>query len=137
GEAGNAGHVGHIIVEPDGETLPGHAQGVLEGEVSGLAIAARTGRPPAEASPAAIDHAGRLLGRGVASVCNLLDLRLVVVAGSVALGFGAPFFEAAQRELDRLCLLDFSRGARIVPAGLGADGPLMGAAAVALRGSGV
>jgi glucokinase len=72
----------------------------------------------------------------VASVANLLDLRLTVVAGSVALGFGADFFRPAQAELDRLARLDFSAGARIVPAGLGADGPLVGAAAVALRGLG-
>ena len=36
-----------------------------------------------------------------------------------------PFFAAAQAELDRSARLDFSRGARIVPAGLGADGPLV------------
>ena len=38
--------------------------------------------------------------------------------------------EAAQRRLDLECGLEFTRGARIVPAGLGADGPLVGAAAV-------
>ena len=72
----------------------------------------------------------------VASVANLLDLRLAVVAGSVALGFGAPFFDAAQAELDRSARLEFSTGARIVPAGLGDDGPLVGAAAVALLAMG-
>ena len=61
---------------------------------------------------------------------NLLDVRLTVVAGSVALGFGTPFFKAAQRRLDLECGLEFTRGARIVPAGLGADGALVGAAAV-------
>ena len=61
----------------------------------------------------------------------LLDLRLAVVAGSVALGYGEPFFAAAQAELDRCCRLDFAAGAVIRPAGLGADGPLVGAAAVA------
>jgi len=67
----------------------------------------------------------------VASVANLLDLELAVVAGSVALGFGAPFFEAAQEEIDLRCRLEFSVGTRIVPAGLAAWGPLVGAAAVA------
>jgi glucokinase len=70
----------------------------------------------------------------VASTANLLDLDLAVVAGSVALGFGAPFFAAAQAEIDRRAALDFSRGTRILPAGLGADGPLVGAAAVGLQG---
>ena len=72
----------------------------------------------------------------MASVANLLDLRLAVVAGSVALGFGSAFFEAAQAELDRGARLEFSAGARIVPAGLGADGPLVGAAAVGFAGLG-
>jgi glucokinase len=63
---------------------------------------------------------------------NLLDLPLAVVAGSVALGYGEPFFAAAQRELDASCKLDFSKGARIVPAKLGHDAPLIGAARVAL-----
>jgi glucokinase len=77
-----------------------------------------------------------MVGRAVASVANLLDLHLAVVAGSVALGFGAPFFDAAQRELDERARLDFSRGTIIRPAGLGGDGPLIGAAAVAWRGLG-
>ena len=81
-------------------------------------------------------HAGTMVGQAVASVANLLDLRLAVVAGSVALGFGAPFFAAAQAELDRRARLDFSAGARIVPAGLGDRGPLVGAGALAWRGLG-
>ena len=44
---------------------------------------------------------GTLVGRAVASVAALLDLRLAVVAGSVALGFGDAFFAAAQAEIDR------------------------------------
>ena len=40
------------------------------------------------------------LGRAVASVCNVLDLDLAVIGGSVALGFGATFFNAAQESLD-------------------------------------
>jgi glucokinase len=54
----------------------------------------------------------------------------------VALGFGEPFFAAAQAELDAQARLSFSAGARIVPAGLGASGPLVGAAAVGWRGIG-
>jgi glucokinase len=81
-----------------------------------------------------VARAGTLVGQAVASVANLLDLRLAVVAGSVALGFGQPFFAAAQAELDRSACLAFSAGARIRPAGLGPDGPLLGAAAVARRG---
>jgi glucokinase len=69
----------------------------------------------------------------VAEVCVLLDLGLAVVAGSVALGFGEPFFAAAQRELDARAPNAYSRGAVIPPAGRGGDGPLVGAAALARR----
>ena len=133
GAAGNAGHIGHVIVEPEGRLCGCGARGCLEAEASGTAIAAVTGGPAKEAGPSVVERTGTLVGRGVASVCNLLDVRLAVVGGSVALGFGAPFFAAAQAELDARCRLDFSRGARVVPAALGADGGLVGAAALALR----
>jgi glucokinase len=132
GRTGNAGHIGHVIVEPGGRPCFCGGRGCLEGEASGRAIEAVTGRPPAEAPAAVVARTGTLVGRALASVANLLDLRLAVVAGSVALGFGAPFFAAAQAEIDALARLDFSRGARIRPAGLGGDAPLVGAAAVAL-----
>jgi glucokinase len=132
GRAGNAGHIGHVVVEPDGRPCFCGGRGCLEGEASGRAIEAITGRPAAEAPPEIIERSGTLVGRAVASVANLLDLRLAVSAGSVALGFGEPFFAAAQAEVDALARLDFSRGAVIGPAGLGGDAPLVGAAAVAL-----
>jgi glucokinase len=133
GAAGNAGHVGHVIVEPGGHECGCGARGCLEAEASGSAIARITGAPARDAPPDVRERTGTLVGRAVASVANLLDLPLAVVAGSVALGFGEPFFAAAQRELDASCRLDFSRGTRIVPAALGADGPLIGAARVALQ----
>lgn len=133
GVAGNAGHVGHIVVEPDGHDLPGHVRGVLEAEASGTAIAHHTGLPANESCTKTVARAGCLVGRAAGDVANLLDLKLVVVAGSVALGLGEPFFAAAQAELDRVCQLDHSVGAVIVPAGCGDKGPLVGAGAVGLR----
>jgi glucokinase len=134
---GNAGHVGHVIVQPDGRSCRCGGRGCLEAEVSGTAVAESTGRPPAEAPPEVVAEAGTLVGRAVASVANVLDLRLAVVAGSVALGWGAPFFAAAQIELDRRARLGFSAGARIEPAGLGDDAPLVGAGAIGWRAMGV
>ncbi len=101
GTTGNAGHIGHVIVEPEGRACVCGGRGCLEAEVSGPSIEAATGRPPEEASTETIERAGRLVGRALTSVTALLDLRLATVAGSVALGFGAPFFAAAQAELDR------------------------------------
>jgi glucokinase len=134
GAGGNAGHIGHVIVEPGGRACACGARGCLEAEASGTAIEALTGRPARDADAGTVERTGRLVGRGVASVVNLLDLELAVVSGSVALGFGAPFFTAAQRELDQRSRIEFARGARIVPGALGDAGPLVGAAAVAWRG---
>ena len=53
---GNAGHIGHVIVEPDGPQCACGARGCLEAVASGPAIARRTGAPPAE-------RAGRTCGR--------------------------------------------------------------------------
>lgn len=134
GAEGNAGHLGHVIVEPKGRRCACGARGCLEAEVSGTGIAAATGRPAAEAPHAVRVRTGRLVGRAVGSIANLLDLRLAVVAGSVALGYGDTFFDAANTELAQVARLDFSRGARIVASGCGRHGPLLGAAAVARAG---
>jgi glucokinase len=133
GSSGNAGHVGHVIVEPDGRQCPCGARGCLEAEASGTAIAAVTGRAPAEAPPDVVARTGRLVGRAVASVVSLLDLELTVIGGSVALGFGSPFFAAANRELRARAQLSFTAAADIVPSGLGAGGPLVGAGALGWR----
>jgi glucokinase len=134
GSSGNAGHVGHIVVEPNGRRCRCGARGCLEAEASGPAIEAITGRPPDQPTYAIMQRTGRLTGLAAASVCNLLDLDLVVVGGSVALGFGAPFFLAAQETLSEHCQLAFSRSARITPARLENQGPLIGAGAVGWRG---
>lgn len=133
GASGNAGHIGQMVVADPGRPFPPQVQGSLEAEAAGPAITAHTGHRPEEATTAAVAESGTLVGRAAGSVANLLDLRLVLVAGSVALSFGEPFFAAAQAEMDRICRLDFSRGARIEPAGCGDEGPLIGAAAVGFR----
>ena len=130
GRLGNAGHVGHIVVEPDGRPCPCGSHGCLEAEASGTALAAITGGPASLAPPELVERSGTLVGRAVGSVVNLLDLPLAVVSGSVALGFGYAFFRAAQTELDARCGLEFTHGARVVPGGLGDTGPLIGAGRV-------
>ncbi len=134
GGSGNAGHIGHVVVEPDGRPCACGGRGCLEAEASGSALAEITGQPAALAPPAVIERTGTLVGRAVASVVNLLDLPLAVIGGSVALGFGDPFFAAAQKEVDLRCGLEFARGAKVVRGGLGDRGPLVGAGCVAWRG---
>jgi glucokinase len=137
GATGNAGHVGHIIVEPGGRRCGCGARGCLEAEASGLAIEAITGRSPTQPTYEIMQRTGRLVGRAAASICATLDIDLVVVGGSVALGFAATFFNAAQEELDQH-QHQHQHGAaqrpRIVSVRLGDRGPLIGAGAVGIRG---
>jgi len=134
GATGNAGNIGHLIVEPNGRRCSCGSRGCLEAEASGKAIEAITGRPPTEPSYEIMQRTGDLVGCAVSSVCNLLDIDLVVVGGAVALGFGATFFNSAQAAVDRHSRVEYSRGARITPARLGDRGPLVGAGAVGVRG---
>ncbi len=137
GRLGNAGHIGHIVVVPDGRECVCGSRGCLEAEASGTALAAMTGQPARVAPPEWVERTGILVGRAIATTVDLLDLSLAVVSGSVALGFGEPFFRAAQAEMDALCRIEFARGAQVVPGGLGDRGPLVGAARVGLCGAGV
>lgn len=134
GASGNAGHIGHVIVDPNGRRCGCGARGCLEAEASGLAIEAITGRSPTEPTYEIMQRTGRLVGRAAASICNLCDLDLVVVGGGVALGFAATFFNAAQEELSSCARLPYSRQARITPTRLGDRAPLIGAGAVGIRG---
>ena len=100
-----------------------------------------TGRPAAEAGPEVVEPAPAASSAGPwPSVANLLDLRLAVVAGSVALGFGDPFFAAAQAELDRPARLRSpgvpasSRPASAPPARSSAPPPWAGGAWAACAG---
>jgi glucokinase len=133
GHSGNAGHIGHIIVEPNGRRCGCGARGCLEAEASGTAIEAITGRPPTEPTYDIMERTGRMVGRAAATICNLMDIDLVVVGGGVALGFAATFFNAATIELDSLTTQTYSRHARIVSSRLGDRAPLIGASAVAIR----
>lgn len=134
GATGNAGSIGHTLVEPNGRRCLCGSRGCLDAEASGPAIEAITGRSHSEPTYEIMQRTGRLVGQAVATVCNLLDIDLAVVGGSVADGFGATFFNSAQETLDEHAQLSFSRGARIIPARLGGRGPLIGAGAVGVRG---
>lgn len=133
GRLGNAGHVGHIIVEPDGRPCPCGGKGCLEAYCSGRAIEEETGRPPQRAPQSIVERTGILTGRALASLAAICDLRLAVIGGSVALGFGEPFFSSAQSEVDQRARLSSTTGFKVAPAGLGQLAPLIGAAALARR----
>lgn len=134
GRSGNAGHVGHVIVEPGGRRCRCGARGCLEAEASGTAIEAITGRRLDEPSWDIMRRTGRLVGRAAGMTCSALDLDLVVVGGTVPESFAATFFNAAQEEIDAVARVGHGAAARITPTKLGDRGPLVGAGAVGWRG---
>ncbi len=135
GDSGNAGHVGHLNVVTDGALCSCGAYGCLEAEASGRAIEARTGRAASEADQATRQRTAELVGRGVGTLASVLDFNHCYIAGSVALGFGDAFFEVATKSARAMAMLHYSEKLEIHPSGLGLDGPLLGAALVAWRGS--
>jgi glucokinase len=135
GETGNSGHVGHLNVVSDGALCSCGAYGCLEAEVSGRAIEARTGRPAADADVATRQRTGELVGRAVGTLSSVLDFRHCYIAGSVALGYGDEFFDAANKAARTLAMMSYSHDIEIRPSQLGNDGPLLGAAVVGWRGA--
>ena len=149
GVAGYGGEIGHMPVNPNGAACRCGSVGCWETEVGEAALLRLAGRPPgggraeveellrdAEAgSPAALsalDHVGRWLGVGVAGLVNILNPRLIVLGG--LFGRIHPFVTPTlEHELDRRALAAPRRLVRIVPASLGEDAPLLGAAELAFE----
>ena len=114
GRTGNAGHVGHVIVDPDGPLCGCGARGCVEAIASGphLAAWARTqgwtgadAKELADAAASGNDIALRAFHRGaraiaamIASVGAVCDLDLVVVGGGVAKA-GPLLFDPLRAEL--------------------------------------
>jgi glucokinase len=133
GESGNAGHIGHLNVVPNGNLCSCGAFGCLEAEASGWSIAARTGRPAIEADMPTRLRVGELVGRAVGSLSSVLDMNRCYIGGSVALGFGDEFFAVANKTARSMATMPYSKTLEIQPSELGPDGPLLGAAMVGWR----
>ena len=148
GRTGNAGHVGHVVVEPDGQLCPCGGRGCVETVASGpwmtrWALANGWAAPPgadavtlAEAADAGDPVARQAFHRGatalaamIASVGAVCDLDLVVIGGGVA-NSGRILFDPLRTALANYAGLSFIRGLRVVPAALGGDAGLIGAAAL-------
>lgn len=151
GPTGNAGHIGHISVAFDGEPCVCGGRGCVESIASGTAIArwalaqgwtptagrdataagvaaaARTGDPVAVA---AFDRAGRALAAAIAATATLVETGITVIGGGVAAS-GDTLFEPIRRHLASYATLSFVRDLKVVPASLGTDAGLIGAAAAA------
>ena len=138
GRTGNAGQLGHVVVESDGLPCICGGSGCLTAYVSSSAIETQTNRPLRRAPASVIERTGVMIGRAVASAVAVFDLRLVVLTGSVPAAFGQTLLDAARRELDQRSRLAHVRGGpggehrvRLVVTTLGREAPLVGAAALA------
>ena len=148
GRTGNAGHVGHVVVELDGQPCSCGGHGCVETIAAGpwmtrWAVANGWAAPPgadaaalAEAAADGDAVAVRAFRRGaialaamIASVAAVCDLDLVVVGGGVAKS-GRTLFDPLHEALAGYARLEFIRGLRVVPASLGGDAGLIGAAAL-------
>ncbi len=145
GRTGNAGHVGHVVVELDGPPCACGGRGCAEAIASGprlvswareqgwegddakeLAAAAAVGEPVAAR---AFDRGARAVAALIASVAAVCDLDRVVIGGGVA-GAGPVLFDPLRAALADYLGLDFIRGLAVLPAALGGQAGLVGAAAL-------
>jgi predicted NBD/HSP70 family sugar kinase len=149
GAAGYSGEIGHLPLNPDGRRCRCGSIGCWETEVGEGALLRLAGRP-ADAGEAGVDavladaaagdatalvaleRVGRWLGIGLAGLVNVLNPRLVILGAM--LGRIHPFVrETLEAELARRALSAPGGLVRIVPATLGADAPLRGAAELAIE----
>jgi glucokinase len=154
GVGGNAGHVGHVVVDPDGPRCGCGARGCLEAIARGPAVVrwaldhgwspgpdsaadgrslARSAQAGNQVARAAFARAGTALGIGLASAAALLELQVVVVGGGLA-GAGELLLSPARESFRRHAGLDFVSDCRVVAAAGGQDTGLLGAAALVLPG---
>ncbi|MFE2579831.1 ROK family protein [Streptomyces sp. NPDC059378] len=155
GPTGNAGHIGHISVDLDGDLCPCGARGCVERIASGpniarralengwrpgpdgdtsaaaVAAAARAGDPVAVAS---FERAAQALAAGIAATATLVEIDIAVVGGGVGKA-GEVLFAPLRKALGDYATLSFVQRLTVAPAQMGTDAGLVGAAAAALAGA--
>jgi glucokinase len=150
GASGNAGHIGHVVVDPDTGPLCGcGGRGCAEAIARGPALVtwaqAEGWRPDQKdatakdlATDGALGHpvglaamrrAGRALGIAIASATSLCNLEVVSVGGGLSQA-GPLLFDPLEEALRAHAKLDFTRQVAVVPAALGQSAGLVGAAAL-------
>ncbi|MFP4120087.1 ROK family protein [Coleofasciculus sp.] len=142
GAQGAAGELGLITLNPEGPPCNSGNQGSLEQYLSIGAIRHRTGKEPAElgilaneGNPKALEfwhHYGRDLGAGLASLIYVLTPEAIIIGGGVSAS-AKFFFPAAWAEIERRVLPSSRTGLQLLPATLGNQAGMVGAAKLALQ----
>ena len=153
GSSGNAGEIGHVVVEegPNARPCKCGLSGCAEMHASGLglmknylSLGGKTlidGDPPTAKSiaelaragdktaSAAWDLEGLYLGRAIGAAVNLLNPQKVVIGGGVSLGFDL-FFPSLSKTLETHVYRNANPGLLVEPTALGYNAGLLGAAAL-------
>jgi len=147
GQSGNAGHIGHLVVDVDGPECACGGRGCVEAIASGTSIArwavdngwqgepataalAEAARAGDELALAAFDRAARALAAAIAGTAALADIEVAVLSGGVT-QVGEVLFEPLRRHLAEHAGLSYIRGITVVPSPLGRSACLLGAARLA------
>ncbi len=149
GRGGYAGEVGHTVVNPGGLSCHCGSQGCWETECGEERLLALAGRPAgggmsgvravvaaaASGDPAAqraLEQVASWLGRGTANVVNMLNPEVVILGGALAEVLGAAVGTVGSA-LESAALAGPFAQVRVVPAALGSDSTLLGAAELAFE----
>jgi len=153
GSSGNAGEIGHIVVEegPNARPCKCGLSGCAEMHASGPGLAKNylslggkwetSGEPPTAKSIAALAWAGEkiaiatyeleglYLGRAIGAAVNLINPQKVVIGGGVSLGFDL-FRPSLTKTLETHVYRNANPGLKVEPTALGYNAALLGAAAI-------
>lgn len=143
GSSGNAGHLGHVVVDPVGPPCSCGATGCVEAFASGPSMVrwarqqgwsgpdaqalATDARQSNAVAVAAFDQGTQALARGIATAAALCDFDRVVIGGGVAAA-GQVLFEPLRRHLKDMVTLEFVQRLTVQPSELGRHTGLLGAA---------
>lgn len=148
GFSGNAGDVGHMVIDPSQGTCKCGQRGCFEHIASGTAIARRASLLAgiSLSTEAVFDMYVRgdtrmvsfiqqtfeYIGMGCVALINIFDPERIVLGGGVTLA-GEPLFQAVQGYVSRYALNPSGRAVPIVPAHLDRHAGMIGAAALVLK----
>jgi glucokinase len=151
GARGNAGDIGHIVIDPSYGKCTCGQKGCLEWIASGTAIARRgseiMGTPLSTKEVFQLYQQGEpkivpfihevfnAIGVGCVTLINLFDPEKIVIGGGVS-EVGAPLFEAVQSYIHSYALNPDGCKIQVVPASLRQHAGVIGAAAVFFKKKG-
>ncbi|WP_078555592.1 ROK family protein [Bacillus alkalicellulosilyticus] len=145
GTYGNAGDVGHIVIDPSrGKCVCGQ-KGCFEWVASGTAIARMASEllekplntkevfalyeQKNESIVGLVEQVFEYIGMGLVTLINTLEPEKIVIGGGVS-QVGEPLFTFVQNYVKQYALSPFGRDTEIVSAGLNQEAGIVGAAAL-------